>query len=79
MKWHELFHFDSKLKKIISICFSCSLFLCFASITLVLLYHYHTLSHNFYLASLQLFRTSLTVAISSIVCAVAMNTIAKGY
>ncbi len=78
-KFKNILKFDDKILKIIKYCFIVSLFICTISIIIMLIYNTYYISHDLYLSGIILFKTSLTIAISSIICAIVINTIKNGY
>lgn len=78
-KFRKILKFDNETLKIIKYCFLLSLFFCTISIIIMLIYNTYYISHDLYLSGLILFRTSLTIAIGSVICAIVINTIKNGY
>lgn len=78
-KFKNILKFDDKILKIIKYCFIVSLFICTISIIIMLIYNTYYISHDLYLSGIILFKTSLTIAIGSIICAIVINTIKNGY
>ena len=78
-KFKNIFNFDNKILKIIKYCFLISLLFCLISIIIMLIYNTYYISHNLYLSGIILFKTSLTIAVGSIICAIVINTIKNGY
>lgn len=78
-KFKNILKFDDKILKIIKYCFIVSLFICTISIIIMLIYNTYYISHNLYLSGIILFKTSLTIAVGSIICAIVINTIKNGY
>lgn len=78
-KFKNILKFDDKILKIIKYCFIVSLFICTISIIIMLIYNTYYISHDLYLSGIILFKTGLTIAISSIICAIVINTIKNGY
>lgn len=78
-KFKNILKFDDKILKIIKYCFIVSLFICTISIIIMLIYNTYYISHDLYLSGIILFKTSLTIAVGSIICAIVINTIKNGY
>lgn len=78
-KFKNILKFDDQILKIIKYCFIVSLFICFISIIIMLIYNTYYISHDLYLSGIILFKTSLIIAIGSIICAIVINTIKNGY
>ena len=78
-KFKNIFKFDDKILKIIKYCFRLSIFICWTSIIIMLIYNTYYISHNLYLSGIILFQTSLIIAIGSIISGIVINTIKNGY
>ena len=78
-KFKNIFNFDNNILKIIKFCFLFFFFFCLISIIIILIYNTYYISHNLYLSGIILFKTSLTIAVGSIICAIVINTIKNGY
>lgn len=78
-KFKNILKFDDKILKIIKYCFLISIFLCLISIIIMLIYNTYYISHDLYLSGIIIFKTGLTIAVGSIICAIVINTIKNGY